>query len=253
MSKFGIIFSAYNAQPYLSNALDPWIMARKTRLGGHEFVICAVSVPFEGFNQSRNDDTLDILAVSALFGKIDHVVHQDVPMKETEARGAALKWLVDQGVEASWIVDSDEFYTIAEIEQISSFVEASPLISLFRLCLKNYVFDSKTYLVEPFTPPRIHRIRPYQSTAVACGFWDDNNVEYFRKSGKFHDIQLPGLTVPKSCAFVSHASWLNDERSKRKILYQNSRPGWKCSFDWDDFRGGLIWRDGFPIPETAQD
>lgn len=258
MARFGVIFAAHNAQPHLATALQPWIDARAASLGGHTLTICAVSVPFEGFPLSPPDDTLAVLARHAAANEIDHVIVSDAPMKETEARGAALRWLTDRALAADyvWQVDgSDELYTAAHIEAILRFVDAHPLVGWFRLSLRNAVFDTRTFLVEPFTPTRIHRVRigPY----VARSFSDDNDVAYHGTVTR--DIRpqaaFASMTVPKTVAWVPHLSWLNDGpngRSHRKILYQESR-AWNPTFAWDDTKGGLIWRDPTRAPETATD
>lgn len=257
MSKIGVIFAAWQCADLLPQSLAPWIEARKRHLGGRTYMIVAVSVPFEGFPQEEPlDGTLPVLHAKREQGDIDHHIQSVVPVKETEARGAALKWLVEQGCEATIMVDSDEFYQLAEIERIFAFVAARPHLACFRISLKNRVFDAHTHLVEPFQPMRIHRVQV--GDLRATDFWDDNNI-YYSPSSSGHlvkDVQLPGAVIPTAVAWIDHLSWLNDGpdgRSRRKILYQNARPGWKCSFDWDDARGGLIWRDGQPIPETARD
>jgi len=133
-------------------------------------------------------------------------------------------------------------------------------VDWFRLSLKNYVFDTSTYLADPFTPPRIHRvnIRGYR----AHSFWDDNNVLYCGTITRDlkRDVDFPSLTVPKGVAWIRHDSWLNDSRSRRKIEYQvNGRKWPSCSFAWDDSKGGLIWNEahfariGQPIPEVEHD
>lgn len=252
--KIGLIYCAWQAADFVPLSLTPWIEAKRARLGGHDFQICAVSVPFESFPQDEvRDTTRSILGAHAQAGDIDHVVVKDRPMKETEARGAALRWLVGQGVDLIWQWDSDEITTADEIERTLRFVESKPLVAWFRGSLRNYVFDQRTYLTEPFTPPRIHRVRVggYQ----AASFWDDNNVNYhgtITRDIKKDMNQFPSTAIPKAVAWVRHLTWLNDARSRAKVLYQQSR-GWTCSFDWDDARGGLVWRDGQPVPETAQD
>ncbi len=254
--KIGIIFAAFQAEDLLTRSLTPWIEARSQKLGGHEFVICAVSVPFEGFDTSGEpaDNTRSILGAHVAHGKdIDHAIVRDRPMKETEARGAALRWLVEQGVEVTWMVDHDEVYTTTEIQRILAFIQGRPLVAAFRGSLRNLVFDERTYLVQPFTPMRGHRVTAGGYTADS--FWDDNNVLYRSRQFADHakrDIDLPCLTIPKALQFTAHYTWLNDQRSKRKSEYQWAR--WKrCDFDWDDSRGGLIWRDGVAVPETARD
>jgi hypothetical protein len=254
MSTIGIILTAYNMADLLRNSLTPWIRAKEASLAGHNWLICGVSVPFEGFDEPRSDETLEIMHRAHLAGHLDHLILSDSPMKETEARGAALKWLVGQGITCSWQVDADEAYTTEQISAIVKFVEARPLVPWFRLCLRNLVFDRQTYLTQPFTPPRIHQI-DLSGGWRASAFWDDNNVLYCREGPvnerrEIRDVQLAHVTVPKGVAWIDHLSWLSDSRSKRKVAYQTARK-WTCSFDWDDAKGGLIWRAGQPIPETA--
>lgn len=250
--KIGVIFCAFNAQPYLEDALRPWIEARQLRLAGHDFKIAAVSVPFENFPQGREDDTLDVLRGTLARNEIDRLIENETPMKETEARGGALHWLVKQEVDLLIQVDHDECYTTEQIERIMAFVAARPHLAYFEGSLKNFVFDKFTHLTEPFHPARIHRVQV--GDLLANGFWDDNNVIYKTSDpGRARkDIELPGCTIPKAVSWTDHFCWLDDFRSKRKCEYQRKRWG-RCSFDWDDARGGLIWRDGQPIPETAHD
>lgn len=255
MSKVGIIYCGYNTESYIIPSLSPWIEARDDKLGGHEFLIHAVCRPFIGFPVDSIDKTGDILIDLYKDGQIDEVTHTSIPVHETEARGDALRWLVAQGCDLTLQVDSDEFMTKNDIERILVFVEKSPL-TWFRLSLKNFVFNEQTYLVEPFTPSRIHRTKP--AGHIASGFWDDNNVEYTRLAdgAKVHDLQFPNCTIPKGVAWVAHKTWLNDGRSHRKCLYQASRSGWDCSFVWDDY-AGLMWNSdyflkrGQPLPEVA--
>ena len=256
MSKIGIIFCAYQMEEYVQSSLAPWIEARDLKLDGHEFVICAVCRPFIGFQVDEVDKTGAILAALKEDGQIDHLMTSDDPVSEIAARGEALKWLVEQGVALTWMVDSDEFSSPSEITSVLRFVESRPGVTAFRGSLKNYVFDNRTYLVQPFNPMRIHRVK--SGSYVADSFWDDNNVLYrgtitrdFRR-----DIDLPTLAIPLSVCFTPHMSWTSDERGRLKQEYQRKRWG-HCSFKWAN--GKLEWDQdyyssrGEPIPETAQD
>ena len=247
----GVIFCGFNAQPYLADALCSWIEARKTQLAGHTFKIAAVSVPFESFPAGREDDTLDVLRGTLARNEIDHLIEGETPMKETEARGAALRWLAEQGCDVSWMVDSDELFETVQIEQLAAFVVRNPLITWFRVSYRNAVFTPDQYLVEPFQPPRIHRLRFDGCTAI--GLWDDNNVLYRYDGGQLmRDINLSHLVVPKNRAWVRHMTWISNERSRDKVRYQSARAGWQCAFKWDTDKG-LIWNPDLPIPETARD
>jgi hypothetical protein len=252
--RIGCIFVAWQCADLLSSSVTPWIEAKRARLGGHDFSLCAVSVPFEGFPQPEMlDETRVMLDGHAQHGEIDHVVVGDKPHKETEARGAALRWLMTQGVDVTILVDADEFWTAEQIEAAFTFVAANPWIGWFRVCYKQLVFTRNQWLKEPFTPPRIHRLKVGRFRADS--FWDDNNVLYYFDNGPpttwVKDIDMSSLTVPQSQVWVKHDTWTNSPRSRAKVAYQNSRPGWLCDFAWDDARGGLVWRDGLTPPEVV--
>jgi hypothetical protein len=210
--KIGCIFCAYNSDSLLTKSLSPWLGARRGRIGGNDFLISAVSVPFESFNEPRTDDTLGVLDRCLAAKSIDNLVLSEVPLKETEARGRALNWLVAQDVDVLIQADADEFYTTEQIEKIFKFVESRPLVTWFRLSLKNFVFDESTYLTQPFTPPRIHRINAPGRNYRAAGFWDDNNVSYHGTITRDikRDLDFSSVTIPSNIVWINHMSWLND-------------------------------------------
>lgn len=255
--RIGVIFCAWQSEDLLAASLVPWVAARRARLGGHEYVICAVACPFVGFPQTPLDNTLPMLVDARDRHEIDGIVTQSEPIKETDARGRALGWLMAQGVDIIYQADADEYPTESDIARIMAFVEATPLTAWYRLSLKNLVFDEHTHLVEPFTPPRIHRARV--GGYRVHSFWDDNNVTYggvITRDLK-RDVDFASMTVPKETAWVRHASWLSNERSRQKCAYQVSR-GWLSSFRWDDQRGlcfneAFYAKRGLPPPEVARD
>ncbi len=257
--KVGVILVGYNMEEYVQRCLRAWTDARATKLGGHEFVICAVSLPFAGFPITEEDETTFLLDDYAADGKIDWVISQPRNIPETTARGMALQYLKGAGCDITWMVDLDEFYTTAYIQAILSFVEVNPFVAWFRLSLANYVFDEHTRLVDPFTPPRIHRMRVdgYQ----AHSFSADNDIAYGGTITR--DIipqdRFPSLTIPESIASIKHLTWLNDTsenkaRSKAKIRYQLETRNWPtCSFAWDDTQGGLIFNPALPAPKVVRE
>lgn len=256
--KVGIIWVGHQCEDLMERSLAPWIAARATKLGGHDFTICAVSVPFEGFPQeSEPDRTRTLLGFASTDNQIDHAIVRDKVMKETEARGAALRWLVDKGVDVLVQVDADERYLPTQIEAIMRWVEANPYVDWFRLALRNLVFTVTQYLAEPFTPPRIHRVRVrgYQ----VHSFHEDNGITYGGTITRdlLPDSQFSSMTIPKEVAWVEHETWLSDERSRRKVAYQIAR--WHhCSFRWDDVANELRFDEAFyaarglPLPEVLR-
>ncbi len=274
MASIGIIFTAWQAEDLLPLSLAPWIAARKTGLGGNTFKIAAVSVPFEGFPQSPQDDTVETLVAHKVEGLIDHVICPMVmdgvddprQWKETEARGAALKWLVGERVDILIQWDADEIPTQESIHSILTFVKSNPWVVSFRLSLRNAVFSPSTFLAEPFTPMRIHRVHA-PGGYRAQGFWDDNNVYYARPwqdkvDGEVvRDVEMASMVVPASVANPVHLTWLDDGpngRSRRKIEYQTKARSWECSFRWDEVKGlqfneAYYSRRGLPLPEVIHD
>lgn len=261
--KIGVIFCGYNTADLLPMSLTPWIEARRGRLGGNEFLICGVSCPFEGFDHGGSvDNTTALLEDHRLHNDIDSLITSNCPVKETEARGDALRWLVARGVTHLWQVDSDERYTERDILNIIAFVEAQPYVITFKLSLRNLVFDEKHALAEPFTPMRIHKVHA-SGGYKASGFWDDNNVRYTRPwigAGEgvppsVGDIEFASMVVPAEIALPLHYTWLANLRSKQKQEYQRRRWG-ACAFRWDETTDSLRFnetyyaRRGLPLPEV---
>lgn len=233
----GIIYCAYNTQEYVLGSLKPWVELKEKGL----CQICAISVPFLKFNEPRKDFTLGLLKEAHAHGKIDHLIEQEEPISEVEARTRGLN-LLKASCSLIWMVDSDEFYTSEEIRKITEFVSFNEDIAWFRVCLKNKVFDKKTYLKEPFSPPRIFR-KNYGHLTLS-NFTDDNDICYETPGGnKIHQLSIASLRIPQKIAWVEHLTWLNDTRSKNKIEYQTSR-GWQCSFRWDE-KDGLKFNEAY--------
>lgn len=258
----GIIYCCWESADTLVQSISPWLAARESYLGGHTYTICVVACPFRGFPQPEAlDQTVAMVRQYRAKGEIDMIVSSPSPITEVEARTSALTWLRDsQAVEATIMVDSDEVFTERDITGLTTFMEATPFVAWYRLSLTNLVFDAQTRLVEPFTPPRVHRMHltsPFSLTATA--FYEDNNVMYDQAPGVNRSVQrdtdLASMTVPPSACAPLHYSWLSNLRSKQKVEYQRSRWGC-CSFKWSDV-GGLSFdldyfkERGLIIPTTA--
>lgn len=264
--KIGVILTAFQAESFIAPGPDCTIQAwfdLAPRWEGHEVKIAAVCVPFEGFEVGPLDNTRALLQARLDAGQLHHLITSNVPMKETDARGAALKWLVAQGVDTLVQWDSDEVATERDLRAIVGFVEANPWITSFRLSLRNAVFTSTTFLAEPFTPMRVHRTH-IPGGYVASGFWDDNNVYYARpwvsdtSAATVRDVEMASMTIPAVVANPVHLTWLDDGpngRSRRKIEYQTKARLWECSFRWDESKGlqfneAYYAKRGLPLPET---
>lgn len=252
MNKFGIIFCGYNNENTVDEALSPF-------LDDERFVVAAVSVPFaEYIDQSAfEDSTTDKLRKYHKQGKIKHFIDSPRYIKDHEARNLAVDLLKREGVDFLFIWDADERGAKDQINEIIKFVESDEDSYWWSLSYKNYVFDDKTYLKEPFTPPRIFRMK--KGGCSFPSFYWDNCVVYQHASGSINYLDVPHKVVPKEVAWIPHYTWPNNELGERKVNYQKDHHnGAACSFRWDEEKG-LIFNEeyfkmrGEEIPETLMD
>lgn len=249
MSKYGIIFCGYNNEDTVIRAISPF-------LGDSRFVIAAVSIPFAEYidQEEKEDRTIEVLREFHRQGEIKYFIDNPRYIKEHEARNLALDCLKREGCEFYFMVDSDELFTKENLDNIEKFIDKDKPSDWWRLSLKNYVFDDKTYLKEPFCPPRIFRAKT--EYLYNPSFYWDNDIQYFKSHGEPISYSfLPNQTIPKEVAWIKHLTWMNNEASKRKRDYQIAHFGGICSFDWDEEKG-LIFNEeyfkinGKGIPET---
>ena len=258
--KIGIIAQGRNCADVLDDVLAPWIEAMKK----HDIFICLTSATFKemerlGEGPKNTDGTEE--KFWEYNRKYPNNITQVVFNKyasEAESRNAARQELQKIGVDLIWLLDlSDEYYTVEQIDNIIKFVKSEPFSIWFRLSFKNYVFDKKTYLTQPFTPPRIWRTNLGGYKLAECVY--DNDFVYTNSIGaQISDKSLSNYIIPKSVAWIKHYSWLSDERSKSKILYQTSHfhGNASCSYRWNNKENKLEFNDeyfkkqGLMRPET---
>lgn len=225
MSKFGIIFTAFNSADTIERCLSPW-----AEIKNENFVYSCSTVPFDKFAVDKVDNTAGIIKSKNI---MDFHFVDSRAKSEIEARGICLEFLKTRNCDYVFLVDSDEFFTVEQISEIIKYVEKNDNFAWFKLSLKNYVFDEKTYLKEPFCPPRIFRLKfpPYELK----DFREDNNLDYFHTVQKYEipDLFLRNKQIPISVAWVKHLSWISNDRSRRKCEYQLKRWG-KSSFQWNE-------------------
>lgn len=253
LPKFGVVFCGYNSEEYIHESL-------KNIIQNPKFIISAVSVPFLEYCDQEffEDGTTNILKDYFDKGLIHNLVTEPRFIKESEARNLALDFLKKFDLKYYMCIDSDEFFTKEDLNKIIQFIEKDSASEWWRLSLKNYVFDDKTYLKEPFCPPRIFRAK--LDYLYNPSFYGDNDIQYFKSTGEaISYLYLPNQTVPKETAWIKHLTWLNNKIGKRKVEYQTQRWGENsCSFAWDEEKGLCFNEEYFrmkgeKIPETLKD
>ena len=252
MKNYGIIFCGYNTEEYVLDSIEPFL-----KQGNH--VVSAVSVPFAEYQDIDGfcDHTTDLLGELHNQGKLKYLVDSPKFVSEATARNYALEHLKKHNIDYIWLVDSDEFYTEGDIEDIEDYIEKSDK-NLFKLSLRNFVFDKDHYLEEPFCPPRIFKtkinIPEIEGFINLENFYWDNDIYYSYNNQviKYCDIEEP-TTIPAEVACIRHYTWLNDTIGKRKVAYQHKHFG-HCGYKWSEEKKSLEFDEEFhqkhniPIP-----
>jgi hypothetical protein len=226
--KIGFLLCAYNQEEFIHDCLRDLVKFSKEN--GH--VISAASVPFKEYEDMgvEVDDTTEILR-KKVGGDIDYLVDSPQFISEAEARTLALKPLLEEGCTYVHLIDSDEVYSYDNLNNIVNYLARDEFIDWYSVCLKNYVGEG--YLEEPFTPPRIFKVKSRKGALTH--FYFDNDVIYGEVSYK----GLSNKVIPKEIAFVPHFSWTNTEKNKAKIAYQSRHFSHfaGCGYQWDEERG----------------
>lgn len=226
MNKIGLICALHNEINFIPQCLAPWIEYRKT----NPLSIVCLDVCFaENGEGNSTDGSVELLTKYQEEGKIDYFQPLWAGLKEHEARNVALKWLLNQGVDTILSIGIDEIFCIEEIEKIFNYVKKKQFVAVFKIRYKNYVGTKKTY-VNGFTPNRIWRVN-YNGYKLHELVWDDD-VVYIKNNEKVIDRNLPTKIIPG--IQVKHLTWLDGQRSKGKINYQNAHFQTGCGYKWNE-------------------
>lgn len=242
--KIGVLLCAYQCEEHLEKVMAPWVCSQKS----HDIVISSISCLFKEYqNMSFDKDNSKTKALISRYvdsGAIEFAFHPDEVLTEADARDKPLKYLLNSGCDFVWLLDGDEYYTTEQINKIIKFVEAQKFVNWFGLNFKNIVFDGDVY-VDGFCPPRIFRVNIGQLFKLDSFYWD-NDVVYKSLTRSEHIMytDLANINIPKNIAHIWHMTWLNNEKSKRKVAYQTAHFG-HCSYKWNDVTNKLEFDESF--------
>jgi len=235
--KIGFLLSAFNQEEFILDCLKDLVPF--CRDNGH--IISAVSVPFKEY-KGKNihyDDTTKILKRLLKDGDIHSVVDEPKYISECKARSLGLSMIKEHDCDFLFLIDSDEIFSHEDLTKIQAYVESSEFIDWWSISYKNFVGEG--YLKEPFTPPRVFKIKTRNLTL--SHFYFDNDIIY--KDEHDLDINYKSLAnkiIPESIAWVTHWTWLSTEKNKQKVQYQLEHFG-HCSYKWED--GQIKLNDDF--------
>lgn len=238
----GLHFSAYDSVEYLERFLAPWLEFKQKHglikiSAGHA---CFKEFQEMGFPIKSKDGTHELLEEKHRKGEIDYNIFIEQSMGEADARTEILQPLLRDDISLLWITAPDEIITLKQIEAALNYVKKDPYLIWYRFELKNLTFTEKTY-IRGFCPPRIFtNNRGYK----IVHFRGDDELIY-EKDGQMIDyLQLPHKQIPFNICAPLHYTWLDDERSRGKVRYQEKRwnppNGNGCSFKINQ-EGKLDW------------
>lgn len=252
MSKIGLLITAFECEDELDEVLKPWIKYRN--LGKDELIISVNSVQFKEWAElypNNNQNTINKLYTLKHIDKvIDFVSTSEIPLTEWDARNLALKPLLDEKCDYVILLDSDEHYSLKDIENICNYIQKDPFIALYKIKMRNLVFDNSRYTLD-FCPSRVWKTNLTNYTLSHFTF--DNDCAYrgiLTRDIKF-DKDFPCKAIPN--VLPNHHSWNDLERSKKKIAYQKVHfsHGAGCSFKISDDGARLEWDESY-FKKTGQ-
>lgn len=240
--QLGVLLTAYNCEETLEACLEPW--------RGHR--VAAVSIPFKEYGVEKNNEaTLKILKNHCEF-----IAREPKFVEESVARNLALSHLKAQKLDSFIILDGDEIYSKEDISKLESFVESQSDICWFSVNLKNYVFTEETW-IDGFCPPRVFRFN-YGGLMLDSFYWD-NDIYYKDISNRNHNYKnISNIAIPKRICYPKHLTWLNNEKSKEKVRYQEKHFG-QCSYRWNEESNQLEFNTQYysslnlPVPALHKD
>lgn len=157
--KIGLLFCAYNCDHSIDEVLKPWLEVKR-RATPDQFIL--------SFSYGQFKEYADLFGAAPIVYPAWYDRYKTnidffqllPPLSEAENRNAALKPLLEAGCDLIMLVDGqDEYFTVAQIDEIFNKVVLERYVSWFSIQYRNFVFNEKTYLAAPFTPPRIFRTK----------------------------------------------------------------------------------------------
>jgi hypothetical protein len=245
--RVGILGCFYKKAEYVKDCLAPWIFFRRDNPDSR------IAITHHQFREVLDDNyDFETFSEIMLYSKLidflssECIEKEKFPMNEAQVRNIALRYLLEQDLDYIWLLDLDEFYTEKQIYSILDFVVNNDA-DVYRINMKNYVFDGKTY-IRGFCPLRIYHARD-----IVGLHWDNDAV--FKDGSTYHSKKM--IDIPESVAFIKHLTWLNSD-GKEKVAYHMKHFG-HCSYRWNEDNKTLeinpdyYIRMGERVPELFKD
>lgn len=249
--KIGLLCCFYNCEEMLYKVILPWLNI-KENLKNVDIDIAVVHGLFKENHENgmyNNDHATLNLLKGGTWHNYLYIQPDNIYETEAEIRNHGLQYLLKQNCDYIILLDGDEIYNEKEIINIIEYINEESFISWFNIEFKNLTFDENSYTIG-FNPPRVFKVKS-GNFELNSMYWD-NDVYYIDERKNFVSYKdLSSRCIPKKLCNPLHYTWLNNERSKAKIAYQEAhfKNGAGCSFKWGE--NGLEWNEDYFI-KTGQ-
>lgn len=234
----GLLLACYNDIEFFDDCLKPWVELK-------EELNIKIAISFGIFKQYKELGYIDDGRDAS-----EHIIHKKyedflyiqnnywyqkpeefIYQTEIELRNYSLNYLLKENCDYIKLIGIDEIYTKDQIRDLVNYIKSNQSVCSFNIRMKNFVFDKNHYILD-FCPVRVYKVN-YIDWKLKGFHGDDegyyeNDLEEKSDYRRFPNIEIPNV-LPK------HFTWLDDERSRGKILYQRLR--WNgengCSFTYD--------------------
>jgi hypothetical protein len=255
--KIGLQVLAYNCDKSIKKLLQPWIYHRVN----YDIKIWVASGQFKIYNdmgcENENSETLKILK-SDLYHEIDYLF-EPTPgflLSDHETRSACLNYFREENVDLMIMLDSDEFYTEKDVENLLSYVKTNENFDWYTVNFKNIIGDGSKYV--EYKPLRVIW---FKKNGYVKKYYFDNHI-VFDVAGKDYEYrQLRGHDIPKEILNPPHYTWTNNLNTtgpsdiRRKMAYQEKYYSHECGWSWDEETQNVVPNKNFwgeNLPEAKE-
>jgi len=242
--KIGIQLITYNSAETLEKLIEPWLKLKNR----YDLKIWVGSGQFKTYHdmgcENLNGPTIQVLESMLEKGKIDYLFQPDPDnlLSDHKTRDKCIPWMREQDIDLMIQLDSDEFYTEEESENLIRFIEENPEYSTYNVVYNNIIGEEKEVDWKRFGAGWIKRhggIGHYYFDMHWSYLGEGNPIET-KGEGNVEYRTPPSITIPKELVHPKHYTWTNSKNVggpshvKEKIEYQKRIYSSGCGYEWDE-------------------
>ena len=251
--KIGLQVLAYNCDKTIKKLLSPWIYSKSK----YDIKIWVASGQFKIYHdlgyEDENEETLKVLKRD-LYHEVDYLFESSPGflLSDHETRSSCLKYFREENIDLMIMLDSDEFYTLEDVERLLNYIEENPNFDWYSVNFRNLIGDGTKYV--DYSPVRAIW---FKKNGYVKKYYFDNHLVFDIEGRDYEYRQLKGKDIPKDILNPLHYTWTNELNTtgpsdiKRKIKYQEKYYSHECGWTWDETEGTIkpnpnFWGENLP-------